>query len=1037
MEAVGKGWAVRIIVALIAALFAWADPALAAADKPEIASPPAWVEPIPIPAADPALKDRPVQVLLVNAQSRYGKDGSRDYYFEYATLVQSPQGLAGAGNIGFAWQPGMNDLLIHKVQIVRGGKIVDLMPADQAFTILRRENNLEGAVLDGTLTAVLQPEGLTLGDIVNVAWTLRVKPMPATPGAENLITLAPGAQIRKLSVREMWEEGVPIRWRATEAMGKPRLRKKGGITELSLELENAQGAKPPEDVPPRFALPAALEVSAYAGWSEISRVMAPLYARAQTLAPGSPLNAEIAQIAAASADPKVRAMAALRLVQDKIRYFALAMGEGGYVPATADETWKRRFGDCKGKTVTLLALLAGLGIEAEPVLVSNAFGDSLGGRLPMTRLFDHVLVRARIGGRSYWLDGTRTGDRSLAALLSSPFGFGLPVRAAGVELEAIPLVAPDEALSDITIRYDASKGFNQRVEFTAEMVLRGDLAAAWRTALAAQGEAALGDSFRNMVPAVPNKDLELKSTRSDDATGDLRVSFAGKTRMDWRTGPGSRALRFQFDHSVVTWTPDFERSGTQAGEIPFQLPFPVFLRLEEIVILPRGGAGFTVDARPIDENVAATRITRAARIEGGRAIAVSTFRRLAGELPAAEAKTAGPVLARLNESKAWLVAPADYEMSEAERAVLRTEVPRDAAEFVDRGYRLMNEGSNKAALADFDKAIELSPAYGRAHADRGVALVHLQRLDEAEKALHRARELADDDFVVHQGLGLLHLARDRPAEAVEALTRSIQLAPDETFTLGVRLVAHTQLGRLREAVADADLILAAEPDNEAALWQKARIHTALGEAEAALAAHDRLLKLTKDRAPALGNRGELLSRLGRREEAVQAWRDALALIDARLKTTQDPDREMLELKTALLLMMRDYKSAVAVADAQLRRYPGSVIYLTLRCQARAEGSIELTQARKDCDDAIRFDSGAVDAFNARGLVKLRLGQWDAAVADYDSALALEPRNYRSLFARGIARIRQGQREGGERDLASARRYSFDVDAEFRDSGLTP
>ena len=507
--------------------------------------------------------------------------------------------------------------------------------------------------------------------------------------------------------------------------------------------------------------------------------------------------------------------------------------------------------------------------------------------------------------------------------------------------------------------------------------------------------------------------------------------------MDWQTGPGSRALRYQFDHSVVRWTPGFERSPGPAADAPFMLPFPAYLRLEETVVLPRGGTGFTVDARPLDGTVAATRITRAARIEGGKAVAVSTFRRLARELPAAEAKAAGTALAPLNESKAYLIAPPDYEMSEAERAAVRAEVPRDSAEHVDRGYRLMGEGSVKAALADFDKAIELSPSYARAHADRGVALVHLDRLDEADTALRRARELDDDDFVVHQGLGMLHLARERPAEAVEALTRAIQLAPDQAFSIGARLTAHTQLGKLREALADAELVLAVEPGNEGALWQKARLHTMLGEAEAALAANDRMLKLAKDRAAAIGVRGELLSRLGRKDEATAAWRQALALIDTRLKAIDDPDRELLQQKVAILLLLRDYKSAVAVADAQLRRYPGSVTYLALRCQARAEGSIELPQAQKDCDDAIRFNSGAVEAFNARGLLKLRLGQWDGAIADYSAALALEPRAYRSLFARGVARLRKGEREVGERDLASARRYSFDVDAELRNSGLAP
>jgi tetratricopeptide (TPR) repeat protein len=1023
-------------LAFIAALTVCAAPGLAQ-DKPAIGPAPAWVDPVAIPAPNPALKDRPVQILLVNGQSRYSKDGTRDYFVESATLVQTPQGLAGTGNLEFSWQPGVSELVVHKVQIVRDGKVIDLLPREQGFTVLRRENNLEGAVLDGTLSAVLQPEGLTVGDIVNLAWTLRLKPTAATPGAENLLALTHGRPARRLRFREIWEEGVPMRWRATEAMGKPRLSKKGGISELTLELENAQGPKPPESAPPRFAVPATLELSAYAGWADISRTMAPHYARAQTLSTASPLKTEIDRIAASSADPKVRTMAALRLVQDKLRYFALAMGEGGYVPATAEETWKRRFGDCKGKTVTLLALLTGLGIEAEPVLVATVLGDSLGERLPMVRLFDHVIVRARIGGRSYWLDGTRTGDRSLDALLSSPFRFGLPVRAAGAELERMPLLPPGAPLSDVAIRYDASGGFGRLVPFTAEITFRGDIATALRNAVAAEGEAALMDELKNQIPAIPNSELELKSMRGEEPAGDMHFVFAGKTRMDWAKAPGSAGERFQFDHSMVHWTPDFERSPGPAANAPFLLSFPVYLRLQETIVLPRGGAGFTIDAKPIDETVLATQVTRKVGIEGGKAVAVSTFRRLAPEVASAEAKAAAAALARLNESKAYLVAPAGYEMSEDERAALRTETPRNAREYVDRGYRLMGEGTVKSALADFDKAIESDPSYARAHANRGIALVHLKKLDEAEAALRRARELNDEDFVVHQGLGMLQMARDRPAEAVASFTRSIELDPDQTFTIGARLDAHAQLGKLREALADADRILALEPEGQGAMWAKARLHTALGEAEPALAANDRMLKIATDRAGVLASRGELLSRLGRKEDAVAAWRQALAAIDEKLKTIEDPARELLQQKTTILFLLRDYKSAIAVADAQLRRYPGSVPYLALRCQARAEGSIELPQAQKDCDDAIRFDSGAIEAFDARGLLKLRLGQWDGAIADYSAALALEPRSYRSLFARGVARLRKGEREAGERDLASARRYSFDVDLELRESGVAP
>jgi tetratricopeptide (TPR) repeat protein len=1027
---------VRIIAAFIVALI-WGTAPAAAADAPTIAPPPPWVERMEIPAPNLALKERPIQLLLINGQSHYGADGDRSYYVEYATLVQTSGGLAGMGNLEFGWQPDISDLIVHKVHIIRGGKTIDLLAAGQSFTVLRRENNLESAMLDGTLTAVLQPEGLSVGDIVNVAWTIRLKPMAFAPAGENLLSLAHGLPVRHLRFREVWEEGVPMRWRATEAMGKPRVRKTGSASELVLELHDAEGPEPPANAPPRFMLPATLELSAYRSWSEISRLMAPLYAEAEALAPDSPLKAEIGRIAAESPDPKARTLAALRLVQDKIRYFALAMGQGGFVPATADQTWKRRFGDCKGKTVTLLALLSGLGIEAEPVLVSTPFADSLGERLPMIRLFDHVLVRARIGGRSYWLDGTRTGDRDLEDLLSSPFGFGLPVRAAGAELEALPLEPPARPLSDVTIAYDATGGFERLVPVTVELVFRGELATLWRSALALQGEEALRDPLKQQVPRVPNADIELKSLRSDEATGEMHVSFAGRTRMDWNPAPASRALRFEFEHSLVQWTPDFERKEGPFKQAPFALDFPVYGTLRETILLPRGGAGFAVEGKPIDETVAATRVTRTVTLEGGKAVALSSFRRLWREIPAADAKAAGPALARLNESKAYVLAPADYRMSDSERAAIREEVPRDFFEYVDRGYRLMDEGSVNSAVADFDKAIELNPTYARAHADRGVALVHLRRFDEAEAALHRARELDDNDFVVHQGLGMLYLARDKPEEAAGALTRALQLDPDNSDTLVTRAAAYEQLGRLREALTDVERVLALAPDDRRALSEKARLHAGLGEAEAALAADARLVALDPGGLYYVGNRGDLLSRLGRRDEAMAAWDKALALIDAKLKAPDADESNLLQQKINILILRHDYKAAVGVADARLRRYRGNVVYLGLRCLARAEGGIELPLARQDCDEAIRFDAGAVAAFYARGLVKLRLGDWDGAIADYGSALALEPQHFRALYGRGIAHLRKGEREAGERDLAAARRLSFDVAAEYAWSGITP
>ena len=103
-------------------------------------------------------------------------------------------------------------------------------------------------------------------------------------------------------------------------------------------------------------------------------------------------------------------MAALQLVQDQISYLANGMDGGNYIPQDAEFTWAKRYGDCKAKSVLLLALLKQMGIEAEPVLVASSGGDALPELLPVPGDFDHVIVHAVIGGTDYWLDGTNTGS---------------------------------------------------------------------------------------------------------------------------------------------------------------------------------------------------------------------------------------------------------------------------------------------------------------------------------------------------------------------------------------------------------------------------------------------------------------------------------------------------------------------------------------------------------------------------------------------------------------------------------------------------
>ena len=151
------GALVRLLRIFAIALGLAAAPALAQ-PAPIIAPIPEWVEKVAVPAAAPAEAGKPIQVLLLTAQSRYGEPS--EHFVESATRIQTAQGLNGLGTIRLPWQPDRGDLIVHKVHILREGQVIDLLADGQTFTVLRRENNLEAAMLDESSPRSFRPKGL-------------------------------------------------------------------------------------------------------------------------------------------------------------------------------------------------------------------------------------------------------------------------------------------------------------------------------------------------------------------------------------------------------------------------------------------------------------------------------------------------------------------------------------------------------------------------------------------------------------------------------------------------------------------------------------------------------------------------------------------------------------------------------------------------------------------------------------------------------------------------------------------------------------
>lgn len=627
---------------------------------PAIGPAPAWVVAPTLPASDPAKATAPLQFLLSSSQEKMLTNGV-EQYVQYAAIPQTTAGLQALGTITLPWNTERTDLTLHKVVLHRGGKVVDLLkPSD--VTVLRRESNLERAMLDGIRTVVIPARGLQVGDILEVALSYKTKPSTIALKPEEIqLVVAPLPQLYA-ERRFLVPDDVPIRWKTSPSIAPAQITKGEGMSDYRFVQRNVEPMKAPANAPPRFKAP-IIQVSGYAEWSEISDQLRPLFEQARRPSVQSPLTAEAARIAAWTPDEAQRMLAALRLVQDQVRYVALLLGEGAYVPASADETWERKFGDCKGKTALLLALLDQFGIEAEPLLVSDGYNDRLGEMLPSLAAFDHVLVRAKVEGRSYYLDPTGYGQRALEEVAATPFRHGLPLRL-NASLEELPdpeLTAPTR---ESKLVWDGSKGFGGEIPFEATLVLRGPAAAEMRAKLASTADAEEFETdLKQLVPTIHNDDLEITAKEPEAADGSFVVRFTGDAKMDWSPFEGERDTRFAFAHSTLRWEVDFDRKDGAGKDWPVQIGNTRYWeRTTESVILPDGGKGYSIDAAPLQESFAGSSASRSVRRDGDRVTMVADFQHLKREISAADARAAEPVLKKIDQSYAYIVGPPEQKI---------------------------------------------------------------------------------------------------------------------------------------------------------------------------------------------------------------------------------------------------------------------------------------------------------------------------------------------------------------------------------------
>jgi tetratricopeptide (TPR) repeat protein/predicted aspartyl protease len=261
---------------------------------------------------------------------------------------------------------------------------------------------------------------------------------------------------------------------------------------------------------------------------------------------------------------------------------------------------------------------------------------------------------------------------------------------------------------------------------------------------------------------------------------------------------------------------------------------------------------------------------------------------------------------------------------------------------------------------------------------------------------------AIEDAADYSRRGAAFASRREFDQALTALTRACELAPENPEYLYQRGMVYWQMKQPAPARADFDQALKLKPDNLPALIARAQLLLERGDKDLAAADLDAAASV----APKVADE---------RYQMAHAYEGA----------------DRLEPAIAQLTLWID-------SHADDARLPYA---LNSRCWIRALEGADLALAIKDCNAALkRADKSSplyAKVADSRGLVFLRMGDYDKSIAEYDASLRIDAKNAWSLYGRGIDKLRRQKTSDGDADISRATAIWPQVGDEFKRRGIVP
>ena len=601
-----------------------------------IASPPAWVKTFPVRPPETLPKNAissGTYYLLSDTQVQKAQSEGQ-YYYHYALKVMNRNGLEASSQIAVNFDPTYQDLILHSIVVHRDGRMIDKLNAAK-IDILQREQDLEWQIFDGTKTFNAILNDIRVGDILEYAYTLQGDNPVFNGMFAQSIRVQYNAPVKQLYHRILWDKQKPLHITYHKTEIEPQVTEHRSHMEYEYHLNNLPPLILDRDLPDWYNPYPWIDFSSTRTWDEIIPWGLRLFHIPTELSPE--LQNIINDISRQHDNDAERITAALRFVQDNIRYMAIFTGLGSHKPNSPNIVIERRFGDCKDKSLLLCTMLQRMGITAYPALVNTVYKEHIRDWIPSPTSFNHVITKITHKGRTYWVDPTRNYQRgTLSHLSQSRYGVALILQPGVNKLETMP--PPDMTMpyKDITETCYLYEDKSHPVRFNAKTVYRDCWADYIRSQFETRSYDEMARAHLNYYATLYPDIISLQNLRTeDDVTNNTFTVYEYYDIPNfWKTNDKTGRLEGNFEAMDISSAAGIPH--TIQRTMPLRVTYPAYYREKIEIFFPEAWNVNTNGTRIEDDAIVYASTVN--QISPRQTEWIYTFRSTKDFLPAREAQ---------------------------------------------------------------------------------------------------------------------------------------------------------------------------------------------------------------------------------------------------------------------------------------------------------------------------------------------------------------------------------------------------------------